>query len=320
MKLDHKLRSEGITGSEIAAVAGLSRWQSPIDVWTRKVGLDDDEELDSPDIRRGNYLEDGLRKWYAQDKGKSVLIPTTLKSKNHPLVIATPDGICWDAQIPKVYESCTVTADPHEINILEIKSPRKATGWGESGTDEIPQQYIPQVIWGMAAAGLEKADVAALVFGELRIYPVAWNERLFGLLLERAEKFWHDHVLTKEPPAPDGSVAYNKHLDREFPSHGEGMIESTEDIDGLAIQLRYTRDEIDKLKEQQSVYEQRLKAFIGKHDGVEGHWGKITWRQAKDSTRVDWKAVAERAGASQRDIEPETKIKPGSRSFRPTWK
>ena len=36
-----KARRRGIGGSEIAAVCGLSRWRSPLEVWLRKLDLEE---------------------------------------------------------------------------------------------------------------------------------------------------------------------------------------------------------------------------------------------------------------------------------------
>lgn len=55
----HAIRRGGISGSEIAAVAGLNPWAGPIDVWRSKVEpmAPLDEELNH-NLLRGNLFEE----------------------------------------------------------------------------------------------------------------------------------------------------------------------------------------------------------------------------------------------------------------------
>ena len=307
-KLDHELRSKGIGGSEIAAVAGLSPWAGPLDVWKRKVGLDK-ADLDSTDIRRGRHLEAGLRDWYCQQEERVVVPYATTQHKEHPIVIATPDGV-----------SAPAADGTNADTVLEIKAPRRTSdSWGIAGTDQIPKYYYPQVIWEMAVTGLPTAHVAALIWGELKVYHVPWNQALFDALLELAEKFWQDHVLANEPPPPDASKGYTQYLADRWGAHSEVILPATPELDELAHDLRDIEAMEARVKERKTMAQNKIKAVIGDAAGAEGPWGKITWRRTKDVSKVDWRQAAERAGASEEDIQASTTSKPGSRRFLTSW-
>ena len=154
-----EIRKQGVTGSEIAAVAGLSKWGSPIEIWQRKLGLIPEIET-TPAMDRGNFLEAGMREWLAKDTGLVIDESSTLVHRDHPLVIATPDGIAYD--------------NGQAVAAVELKSPgpRTCGDWEDPSErqDGIPTYYMPQVIWEMAVLGLDQCIVGALIWGELRIY------------------------------------------------------------------------------------------------------------------------------------------------------
>ena len=67
----HEARKSGLGGSDIAAVLGLSKWASPMDVWYQKRGLVDPLE-ESNAMRRGRLLEPAIAEWYAEETGLQV--------------------------------------------------------------------------------------------------------------------------------------------------------------------------------------------------------------------------------------------------------
>ena len=124
-----QIRASGIGGSEIAAVAGLSPFGGPLDIWLRKTGAVNDDDISGPHIERGRHLGPGLASWFRAKTGLRVANvgdeEQTFVHPAHPLVIATPDGLVEDHQV------------------LECKFPsfRVAHHWGQPGTDEVPDYY-----------------------------------------------------------------------------------------------------------------------------------------------------------------------------------
>src|SRR3954471_5849993 len=116
-----RLRMQGVGGSEIGAVAGLSPFATPLDVYATKVGERPPLE-ENHHMRRGRILEPAIAAWWAEETGaEQMREPGTLKSSTHPLVIATPDRA---ALIQGELAGC------------EIKAPGQyARGWGAAGTD-----------------------------------------------------------------------------------------------------------------------------------------------------------------------------------------
>jgi predicted phage-related endonuclease len=86
--------------------------------------------------------------------------------------------------------------------IVEIKTTRTAAGWGETGSDEIPLQYLVQVHHYLVVTGAMVADVAVLIGGQdFRLYQVAADAEIARTLVEQEYVFWR-RVEDREPPDP----------------------------------------------------------------------------------------------------------------------
>lgn len=300
------IRRTGIGGSEIGAVVGLSPYAKPIDVWRAKVEGHILEE--TKPMKRGRILEPALADWYAEDTGATLEFAPTLRHPSSLIAVATPDRFASLAG---------------ERWVLELKTAnfRTLSQWGEAGTDKVPKHYLAQVAWEMACADLERADLAVLVAGDdFRIYHLRRDRELEAMLLEEAEKFWRDYVLTKTPPPVDGSDSFEDWLLARYPAHQSGLLEATPEAEALARELRAAQEALEPNEARLDAAKNQLRALIGDAEGLVGSFGKITWRKSKDSERTDWEAVAKAAGVTPELIKQFTTIKPGPRVLRPYWK
>ena len=298
------LRKTGVTGSEVAALLGLSKYISPIDVYTSKVEPQAGGDFGSWRAMVGTVLEQHIANWYANMFGKRIDFPGTLVHPNNPRIIATPDGIVRNEGLgPDM--------------ILEIKVPgiRTSWHWGEPGSDEIPDYYYPQVIWELAVTGLQTAHVVAeLGNAQPDIFTVQFDADLFGEMETIVNEFWRDHVIPRVPPEPDGSNAYGDFLKRTLAQKQKAaLITPTPEIDRVAREVYALRDESSRIKQEIEVREQAIKAFIGEELGIEGGFGRVTWKAPNDGSKIDWQAVAKALGAEQALIDQHTAVVKNSR-------
>lgn len=298
------LRRTGVGGSEIGAVAGLSPYATALDVWRAKVeGLEIEE---TPAMRRGRLLEPAVAEWYAEETGAELLPGETLRHPSREIVIATPDRIAVLGR---------------EQRVLEVKTTnfRMLSEWGEPDTDEIPQTYLCQVQWQLAVTGLARADVAALIGGdEFRVYHVAFDAELFGMLADTAERFWRDHVTTRRPPPLDGSDSCAEWIRARFPRDGGNELAATPDAECWADTLFDVRRRTAILEAEEQEAVNHLKALMGDASVLRGNGWRVTWKTAKESVKTDWEAVARALDAPPELVARFTTTKPGSRRFLPT--
>lgn len=180
-----KERQKGIGGSDVAAILGMSPWRTPYQVWEEKTTPIDETaaEDDRPALYWGRVLEAPIRQAYADKTGRTVTKPAeAFVSSKYPFMRANLDGIADDGRV------------------VEFKTSSKSDGWGEVGTDEIPDYYMTQVQHYLAVTGAKTADVAVLIGGnDFRIYTVEADEELQALLIERESEFWA-LVESRTPP------------------------------------------------------------------------------------------------------------------------
>jgi putative phage-type endonuclease len=288
-----RIRRTGITGTDICAlmapVLGIPSFRTPFQVFAEKMGKADPVEV-TEDMERGTFLEDGARQWYAHRTGAlKVEQPGTVVSRRNPLVIATPDGVAHHRD---------------SVRALEIKMPGSVAGWGEAETDAVPPWYLPQVLWELAALDLERADVFAVLDGKPRLYHVARDVELEGLLVEHAERFWRDHVVTGKPPevtAADLPAVSRYHRKHETSEHLDFSAMPPEQQAALEEYLRAYAEQ-DAATQRLAVWEARAKLLVGTAPGVKNlpeelGVSRIDWRQNKPGSATNWKGVLEALGS-----------------------
>ncbi len=227
-------RRTGLGGSEVSTLVGLTRYESPYELWLDKTGqVPLVDEAPSEAAEMGTLLEPVVRARFAAVHRLTVDVVGTYRSREWPWMIANPDGICSDGT---GFEGKTAS--------LWL-----AHQWKDGQTADHAEL---QAQWGMAVTGLPAWHVAALIGGQRNEYRlVERDEELIGVLVDVSRRFWHDHVLTGEPPAWDGSDAAVRYLTDRYPTAHADIIA---DIDVAE------RDEIARLREKTLSGEKAAKA------------------------------------------------------------
>ena len=210
-----KQRQLGIGGSDVAPILGLSKWRTPLDVYNDKTS-DTLDDIDNTSMEWGRRLEPVIRQKYADVTGMPVVQPSAMfQSVLHPFMVANVDGIRADGAL------------------VEIKTARSGTDWGDEGTDQIPEYYFTQVQHYMAVLGADRCDVAVLIGGsDFRIYTVERDEEIIDMLIEEERKFW-DLVVNRTPPAPRTA----EEVAATFSSSQKEEREATADVADALVQI-----------------------------------------------------------------------------------
>lgn len=208
----HALRATGLGGSEIAAVLGLSPFESRFSLWHRKRG-EAAPQPENDEMRAGKYFEAGIAAWFRDTHPDyRVRRVGTYRSKARPWQIANPDRI--------------ITGPDRGREVLEIKNLRTADGWGEPGTDEVPVYYRAQVLWYLDVLGLDRGRFAIAVGGQdLREYVVDYDQAEASILRERGAEFLHDIVRGQRPSIDEHGETYRV------------IRESHPDIDDVEVEI-----------------------------------------------------------------------------------
>lgn len=299
-------RKSGITGTDIAAIAGLTKWKTPLDVWYEKRGLaEPTPENDA--MRWGTLQEPLIADFYAEKHGVTLVEPGLMRHKDYTWCIGTPDRLIAP-----------------DNKVLEIKTANRfmADQWGEVGSDDIPQNYFAQCQWYLILTGYKECDVAVKIdSSDYREYTVHANTAIQRRLLDIAEAFWRDNVVGGEEPLDGERNPYHsEYLDKievvdNMKSFNEDTIRAARAYDEADAAYKVAEAKKDSARAA-------VEALIGDASGIEGAGYKFTWKRNKPSAKTDWAAVAQEASAYipadayKSLVERFTATKPGSRVFR----
>jgi len=189
-----KIRMSGIGGSDCAAILGISKWKTPLEVYLDKIYEPTEDKDISPAIEWGNRLEKVIIEAFQDKTGKQCeLEPRTLRHPKHDFMLAN-----IDARIVG------------ENAILECKTAGQfmAKYWSTDGGEALPEDYLLQCAHYAEVLDVDTVYVAVLIGGrDFRMYHYKRNPRLAETIIAAEHNFWHNHVLKRIAPEPTMRVA-----------------------------------------------------------------------------------------------------------------
>lgn len=255
-------RSTFIGGSDAAAVLGMSRWKTPLSVWAEKTGQVEPEDIsDRLPVKLGLKLEQTVADLFMEDTGKKVHRVNEMRfHKDHPFLGATLDRRVVG-----------------ENAILECKttSAWKAKEWDK---EEIPQEYIVQVLHYLAVTGAEKAYVAVLVGNQdFKWKTIERDNNVLKDLIDREVSFWNDFVVPKIMPM--GITSYDRGaLEALFPQAEEGKtLVLDKEADLLAQTIKQMEGECAGIEKNIELHKNRLRGLLGDASLGESTAFKVFW-------------------------------------------
>lgn len=275
-----EVRKGGIGSSDAAAAVGLNPYKSRLELWLEKTGRaaanDDHQGMDDPRFW-GTLLEPYVAVAYQQKTDNKVRkLNAVLQHPTFPFMLANID------------REVVGSAD---VQILECKTA------GEFGSrlwkDGVPEYVHLQVQHQLAVTGKGAADVAVLLCGQkLEVHRIERDEEVISRLVVLESQFW-EYVVTDTPPPADGSASAARALrhlyqgnDTTLDFTGNAELGSTFDaLAGLDHEIAAKERDAERLKQaiQQAMGDASKAVFAN---------GVVTFKRAKDGSRLDTKALA----------------------------
>lgn len=195
----HAARANGIGGSEIAAVLGLSPYESRFSLWHRKKGLITPVE-ESPQMYWGKKHEPTICEEFALQHPEAGVVPApTYAAAERLWQIANPDRLLVGQE----------PGATRPTALLEAKTARDDEGWGEEGTDQIPVWYRAQCVWYLDVLQVQHCYVAVLIAGsEYREYVVDYDPADAERMRNAAAEFMRTLAADERPPIDGHSATY----------------------------------------------------------------------------------------------------------------
>lgn len=238
-------REGRIGGSEVAAIAGESKYESAYSLWAKKLGKIPSDRSDNEPMYWGRALEPVIIDRFAAEHPEFKMFRDvgTWANKDKPFMLTNPDAIFQEPS--------------GAYGVLEIKTARFADDWAEG----VPRYYATQVQWYLATLDLEVAYVAVLIAGQdYREYEITRDRTWHEYDLERVEKFLK--CLEEDVrPEWDGSESTLQTVRKQHPDiDAEAEVE----LGDLGVHYSNALDRLEAAKAEARTFESAVLDAMGK--------------------------------------------------------
>ena len=267
-----KYRFKGIGGSDVAAIAGLSPWKSPIRVYLEKIGeapkIEENEAM-----RIGRDLEDYVAKRFEEATGfKTRRKNAILQNPEYPFALANIDRLIVGKE-----------------EGLECKT-TSSYGSSDWESDKIPVHYELQCHHYMLVTGLKAWWIAVLIGNQnFKYKKIERDEEIIRHLIKIESDFWQ-MVENKTPPMMDGSEDADSVLNYLYPKEKPGSVMVISDLETTITELEEAKAEQKAIETKISLFEQQIKDAMKDNEKALIGQKIVTWKSVI-SNRIDSKRL-----------------------------
>jgi putative phage-type endonuclease len=251
-------RKKYIGSSDVAAILGLDPYQSTYDAWAVKTGKVS-EKAPNEAMELGKYLERGIILQTEKRLGKLQKVNMEFQVDGCEHLIDHPDAVVVSRR------------EPVEVKTSGLLSLR-TIGWGEAGTDQVPENVIIQSQVHNAALKSAVCNVAALLAGQgFVIFYIPADSELIEIIKNRVGEFW-DKYVAKDVPPPDSLVSLEvaKRIRRE----PQSITTIADDIVRKYQQAKQAEKQVKEILEQAQA---ELMTALGTAEAGDFSTGRLTY-------------------------------------------
>jgi putative phage-type endonuclease len=239
----HDARRTSLGASEVAAVLGLSRYQTPLDVYKAKMGV----RRDIPENLSyfGRALEPVIAQWL-RDKHPElgpILEGFAAVNPDHDWLSASPDRLRDSAGF---------------LHPIELKT---SSEWSRKEWDAgVPDYYKIQSLVQQIVLGVHGGHLAVLHGGNRpELYEVPWDQDAVDQIIDITGLWWRQHVLLEVPPEP---TTYSEALE-VYPGIESEQFEISESLFGILEQRDVDSSDMYALKKKLDLVKEHIALAVG---------------------------------------------------------
>lgn len=302
------VRKGRISSSRIAAVMGVDRYVTPLQVWCDILGLDPEtkrpakpkvkspqEESVERAKRRGRRLERECVAYGAEEMvnitGHEVEV-VDMPAVVHPIHDWISDKPDAGYKLP---DGRIVLVDAATVGGAEIFHKR----WGDAQTDQVDDPVLLRDLWHLLChPDSERVMNPVLVGGwkfDFQWWMVERDAELEELIVGQAHAWYERHVVKQSPPP--ATVSDGRLLARLYTGN-QAELKGDPDVLEWAIEAKRLGAEAARMKHETDKIRMRIRERLGEHTSY--RWGqgrKVTLSKAKPRAKVNWHRVATELGA-----------------------
>ena len=251
-------RTKYLGGSDIAAAMGLSRWTTPLQLWAEKTGEVEPADLSGVEaVQLGSELEDFVAKKFQKETGMKVR-----RAPKRYIHDKYPHFAC---QVDRLIEGTD--------ELLECKtcSAWKAKEW--EGED-IPIEYILQVMWQLIITGRKVGWIAVLIGGQSFKYKkIGFDSALADDMIKKAVAFWK---MVEEHVHPMAVGADNETIFKIYPENDD-QIQQVQEFEHQIALFQETKMHISEMEKEKDKLSAEIKQRIGDNLGLQTAKYVVKW-------------------------------------------
>lgn len=187
-----------ITPSKVAAILGVSRWESPYRLWHRLKGITPGEP-EKDIFAMGHDFEPAMAAMWRRANPGWQLSPGEVQIVCEPTRFGFPAAVTLDRRARR----------GRARRVVEFKMVRHTEEWGDEFTDEAPADYVAQVTAQMMFSGHTAAPAHLMALGpyfNAHTYTIPFDAEVAGVIADRCRVFY-ESLAGDEPPDLDDTVA-----------------------------------------------------------------------------------------------------------------
>lgn len=282
-----KARKGGIGASEISAILGLNKFNTPLDIWLDKTT---DRHLSDDDMPEAAYWgltnEHNVATTFAKRNphlGKIHPTPGLLADPERPVIRATLDRLLVKRRVRPVVANAAVECKT--VGDFAYKN-----YWA----DGLPPIHIQlQTQWQMHVTGLERVYVPHLVGGNWmpEPYVAERDQSVIDQIVTFAEAWWQDHIV--EGRRPDVVFQDMDKLSELWPGNPSiaAMTANAEMLGWVGKHLDAKRRESEAKADKDAAAFEIQKRMGDVEVVTAGQEPIVTWRMPKPSKMIDAKRL-----------------------------
>jgi putative phage-type endonuclease len=268
-------RKQSIGASEVAALLGLSPYESPYSLWAKKVGIDPPSDDEPEWVRWGHLIEPIICDEYARETGRKVI--------DHGRYAVRYSETC--PHLSATLDREVAAFDDRGPGVMDAKNAGfyKGADWDEAP----PLLYQVQVQAQLEVTGYQWGSLAVLIGGNtFRWCDIERDDVFIAMLRRKVAEFWR-LVETNTPPAVDGSSSTAEVLRRLYPNDkGTTIALSGEAMQWTDEYQEYAQAGKDAGARQQLVKNKLMEAIGENTFGVCPDGSKWSYKSDKNGKRT----------------------------------
>lgn len=268
----HAARDVRLGGSEIAAVIGISKWQSRYSLWHHKKGLVAGQAVDKV-MSFGTRAEGLVLDWFAELHPELHLRRNvgTWVHQDRGWQLANPDALAWHSD--DNHRDLTDVYSIVEAKVADDEwewGPVREDGYGDAAG--VPAYYQAQVQWYLDVFGISTAYLAVLFLRgrELRVYRIPADAKDQKYMRVKGAEFLADVATGTVPDLDAHSATYQavRELHPDIDDRDVALDPS------LAQMYVWACDEFDAAQRRRAEFTTRIADAMG--DARRGVVGDLT--------------------------------------------